>query len=214
MGAQDGYMYAFRDAEPTAKMSLVAYSDKGAVMWNNETLTIQGYLRPQEKLYTDPSGAETNLGIYGSARMANTTVNVIITGPNNNTVTLEATTDNNGHFVATYTPTTLGNYSWFALYNGKQNGGIIYEAAYTGSTDIESVAAPGSETTNPTTEPTPEQTTTPEPTTTTPAATTTAPDATENTGSGIPTTYIYAIVAVIVIVVIAVAAFMVTKRKK
>ncbi len=212
MGAEDGYMYAFKDAEPTNAFTLQAFADKSGVMWNNETLTIQGVLRPAEKFYTDPDGNQINLGSYAANRLPNATVTVTIVLPDMSSVDIPATTDNLGYFTVQYQPTAVGNYSWIAIYGGEQKGYITYEEAYTGYSSIESVAAPGSDNPTPTTSP--DQTVAPTDNPTTMPTETVAPTSTTTDNNGFPVEYIYAIVAVIVIVVIAVAAFMVTKRKK
>jgi hypothetical protein len=181
-------------------------------MWNNETLTIQGVLRPAEKFYTDPDGNQINLGSYAANRLPNATVTVTIVLPDMSSVDIPATTDNLGYFTVQYQPTAVGNYSWIAIYGGEQKGYITYEEAYTGYSSIESVAAPGSDNPTPTTSP--DQTVAPTDNPTTMPTETVAPTSTTTDNNGFPVEYIYAIVAVIVIVVIAVAAFMVTKRKK
>jgi outer membrane protein assembly factor BamB len=212
IGAEDGFLYAFRDPTPTNAFTISASANKGGEMWNNETLTIQGRLWPAEKFYTDPSGAETNLGSYGTNRLPNATVNVEIVLPDDSSVSLETTTDNKGMFTVDYHPTNVGNYSWIAVYNGEDKGYIIYDQAYTDYTTITVVAAPGSDNPTPTTSP--DQTVAPTDNPTTMPTETVAPTSTTTDNNGFPVEYIYAIVAVIVIVVIAVAAFMVTKRKK
>ncbi len=216
IGAEDGFLYAFRDPTPTNAFTISASANKGGEMWNNETLTIQGRLWPAEKFYTDPSGAETNLGSYGTNRLPNATVNVEIVLPDDSSVSLETTTDNKGMFTVDYHPTNVGNYSWIAVYNGEDKGYIIYDQAYTDYTTITVVAAPGQ--TQPTQTPAESPTATESPTPTATIQPTTSetitPTSTSTENSGIPMEYIYAIVAVVVIIVVVVGAYAYTKRKK
>ena len=80
-GSEDGSLWAFRDPVVKADFSIFAAPSKTGVMWNNETLTVAGRLWATPKLRTDFQGNPTNLGIYDSARLANTTVTLQIVKP-------------------------------------------------------------------------------------------------------------------------------------
>jgi hypothetical protein len=130
-------------------------------------------------------------------------------------MTLNATTDKNGFFSASYVPTEVGEWGWVAYYEGKRTIGYTYNEAYSNWNTISVVAAPNggsspTETSTPTQPPTASPEVTQAPTATVEPTT----EPTTTTNSGLPMEYIYAIVAVVVIVVIAVGAYAYTKRKK
>ncbi len=214
-GSEDGSLWAFRDPVVQADFKIFAAPSKTGSMWNNETLTFAGRLAPTPKLRADFQGNPTNLGIYDSARLPNTTVTVQIVKPDGSNEAINVLTDNDGKFTASYSPTATGTYSWIVFYNGQDKGFIQYNQAFTEYNTLNVVAAPGTE---PVATPTPTPTQTVAPTATpTPTASpeaTTTPTATATTNNGFPIEYVYAIVAVIVIVVIAVAAYMYMKGKK
>jgi len=214
-GSEDGYLFAFRDQQVTWDTSIYAAASKTGIMWNNETLTIQGKLWPFEITYLDDRGRQTNLGIYASNRLPNATVTLQIVLPDGTNAAVDAITDNNGYFTASYTPTEVGTYNWIAFFNGVDKQWIKYGQAFTQYTPIdvqqapiESTPAPTeAPTTTPTVEPTPILTETPTPVVTA----TVAPTATAVVDNG--SMYIYAVVAVIIIVIIAVAAYMFTRSR-
>ncbi len=215
MGSQDGYLYCFGDRAPTAAFTLNVASSKGQEMWNNETIDFEGRLQPTVKLYNDPQGDPTNLGIYDSASLPNATIILSLSKPDGSSQNLTTTTDNQGFFSFAVSPTAVGDWGWVVFYEGENKAWITYEPVYTDFNPVSVIAAPGTEATpTPTETPIVTEAPTEAPTMTPEATTTTTPAATETSGSGMPVEYIYAIVAVVVIVIIAVAAYMVTKRKK
>jgi len=174
IGSTDGKMYMFDD-HAYADFTISAATNKAAVMWNNETLVIEGRLQP---VVTD--------GLYGS-HMANglpdATVKLSLTKPDGSDVSLEKTTDDKGYFSFSYSPTDVGEWHWVAYYEGEEKPWITYGEAYTEWNPLEVVS--------------PEESPPPPP-----------PE------EGIPTEYVYAIVAVIAIIIIAVAAYAYMKRGK
>ncbi|MCW4010224.1 MAG: PQQ-binding-like beta-propeller repeat protein, partial [Candidatus Bathyarchaeota archaeon] len=131
IGAQDGFLYAFRDPLPTQAFSIYAEADKGDVVWNNETISIQGRLWPTPKTYTDPEGDPTNLGVYDTNRLANASVALSLDKPDGSNQMLTAITDNDGYFGFSFSPTSVGDWGWVALFAGEELGWIEFEEAYT-----------------------------------------------------------------------------------
>jgi outer membrane protein assembly factor BamB len=196
----DDDLYVFKDSQQT-DFTLLASSDKGSTMWNNETITVAG------RLY--PVVIGNGWGSFGSNGLPNATVNISFTKPDGTSVNQTVTTDKLGGFSLSYQPTEVGTWGWVGYYNGEQKVAITYNSAYTQFSPFNVEQAPTSAT--PTPPPTEAPTATPIPTeapTATPAVTATAAP------TSFPVEYIYAIVAVIIIIVIAVAAYMYTKRGK
>ena len=208
MGTEEGYMYAFRDPTPTNQFLLSAEANKGEVMWNNETLIIQGKLLPTPKTYNDPQGNPTTIGSYEINRLPNATVSVSIVLPDNTSETLNATTNNEGFYTVAYNPSQVGNYSWIAVYNGEKKAWITYEPAFTTYRTINVVAANSQPQTTSTPSETPSTSPTASPTATSPEVTTTPQPNTNNMQ------YVYVAIAVIVIIVVVIAAYMFLARKK
>ncbi len=189
-GSTDGKMYAFDDS-PMVDFSLVAYADKGAAIWNNETVTIEGRLTSNptmsvwnydlEKYVREPSDYHPGL--------PNAVVKVAITKPDGTDVSLETTTDKQGYFSISYSPTDVGEWGWVAYYEGMRRLGITYNQAYgewTPFTVNSPTAGPSNGDGNGT-EPPPT--------------------------AELPMEYVYAAVAVIIIVVVALLAYFFLKKK-
>jgi hypothetical protein len=216
-GADNGCVYCFDDS-PTVDFSLWAAADKGQEMWNNETITIGGQLTSNPDMLVwnyDTLSYEPQPSEY-SPPLPNANIQISLTKPDGTDLTLNATTDKNGFFTASYVPSDVGDWGWVAYYEGKRTVGLTYNEAYSNWNTISVVAAPGSSTPQTTQTPTSTTTTTATPeitqtTTTTPQSTV---EPTTTTNNGLPMEYIYAIIAVIVIVVIAVGAYVYTKQKK
>jgi outer membrane protein assembly factor BamB len=190
VGSADGTMYCFDDA-PNVSTDLWAESDKSSEMWANETMTIYGKLNP---------------GI------AYSNITVSFTKPNNDALTINATTDEMGNFQLPFNPTELGTWSWVAYYLGQIKPAITYGASFSSWYNVTVIAAPVAATPTPevtptsTPEPTPMPTSTPEPTPT--------PTPTPETVFGMSPAIAYAIVAIIIILVVAVGAYAYMRRKK
>ncbi len=215
VGTQAGYEIIFRTPEPTSQFSIYGTSNKGTTMWNNETLTVAGRLNPTPFFYNTPNEPNT-FGSYAANRLPNATITMEIVQPDNTTVALTATTDNNGFFTFNYNPTETGTYSWLVLFSGLDKGYIYYDPAYTQYTTIDVTAAPNNPTPTPvvSSTPTPISTATPAPSTSASASASLAPSSSTSSSKGISATDIYVIVAVIIIIVIAVAAYLFTRRGK
>ncbi len=183
----NGKVYCFDDS-PKVDFSVNAASSKGTMMWVSESVTIGGRLvsNPVELVWTDdtfylPTPSTQHPGL------PNANVIVSITKPDGTSINLTDTTDKNGDFSVSYTPTEVGNWGWVAFYEGKSTNGLTYNAAYT---EFNTLSV-----NNPSAGPSAEATATP----------------TQNLG--FPVEYAYAIIAVIIIAIIAVAAFLLRKKK-
>jgi hypothetical protein len=67
---------------------------------------------------------------------------ISLTKPDGTSMTLNATTDKNGFFSASYVPTEVGEWGWVAYYEGKRTIGYTYNEAYSNWNTISVVAAP------------------------------------------------------------------------
>jgi hypothetical protein len=199
IGCTDGNLYCF-DNTPVVATEIFADSDKGATMWNNETITVGGRLISHpEELVWKANFAENGTylgGIYVAEPsifappLPNQTVKLSLTTPDSKDVSLNTTTDKDGYFEFSYTPAEVGEWGWVIYYDANVKESITYDASY-GEWHPISV-------TSPTPVVTPPPTTSPTP----------------SPGAGTPVEYIYAAVAVIVIVIIAIGAYAYTKRSK
>ena len=114
----------------------------------------------------------------------NAEILVTFTKPDGTLVNVTATTDEMGLFEASYNPGVAGNWTWTAWYEGKELPHISYSYAYTEDMPLKVVSEE-------------------EPT-----------NGEEPPTEGIPTEYIYAIVAVVAIAVIAITGYTYMKRRK
>ena len=188
IGGTDGCVYCFDDS-PIVDFDISAASNKGATMWNNETIVIEGRLvsNPTQSLYvwTDENyttGAYVEIESDMHPGLPNAPVKLSLTKPDGTDVSLTTTTDNSGEFSFSYSPTEVGEWGWVVYYEGQRMKGITYDMAY-GEWNTFEVTAPG-----------------------TPAGPEPEPE-------GIPMEYVYVAVAAIVIVLVAVGAYIFLKRK-
>jgi len=184
VGSVNGQIYCFDDS-PTVDFSISAESNKGAKMWNNETIVIEGRLisNPYEMVWDGDAYVPVASDLHPG--MPNAEIKASLTKPDNTDVPLTTTTDNEGYFSFSYNPTEVGKWGWVVYYEGKRTTGLTYNMAY-GEWNEVTVTSPT--TSNGGVQPPPEK--------------------------GIPTEYIYAIVAVIAIIIIAIAAYAYMKRGK
>ena len=187
IGSSDGNVYCFDDS-PTVDFGISAASNKGAKMWSNETIVIEGRLisNPNEMVWDGSAYVPVASNLHPG--IPNAEIKASFTKPDNTDVPLTTTTDNKGYFSFSYNPTELGDWGWVVYYDGERTKGLTYNWAY-GQWNEVTVTSPTSSNGEPTNgeEPPPE---------------------------GIPTEYIYAIVAVIAIIIITVAAYAYMKRGK
>ncbi len=203
VGSGDGNVYCFDDS-PAVGFTLHAESSKSSEMWNNETITISGYLNANPNELTWSEGQYVAVASSMHPGLPNATVHVSFTTPAQENMDLTATTDNNGYFTISCSPTELGAWGWVAYYEGSNRTGITYNEVYSEWNTISVVSAPSGGSSEPQVTATPEST---------PDGTTQQPtDA--NTASGIPVEYIYLAVAVVVLVVIGIGAYVYNKRTK
>jgi len=179
IGSGDHNVYCFSD-EPTVEMYVFAESDKGAQMWSNETMTICGELHAIQT--NNATGEVFYPGIMDA------TVLVTLIDPDLNQIDVTATTDMDGNFEVSYSPTKVGDWSWMAWYEGQAFMSHSYSEAFGEANFVEVTSPPTEEPNGNGEEPPPEE--------------------------GIPMEYVYAIVAVIAIAVIAIAAYAYMRRKK
>jgi outer membrane protein assembly factor BamB len=200
VGAVNGKVYCFDDS-PVVSTTIYAASNKGAEMWNNETIVISGTLYSNPIIFKWEANIAEN-GTYLGGRYAaypadfhpgipNATVKLCLTKPGGTEIYLTATTDKKGKFNFTYSPTEVGEWGWVVYYEGetkpKTKPSLTYADSY-GEWNAFKVTAP------PTSAP-PEQPT-PQP------------------EQGYPTEYIWAAAIIIIIAIIAAAAYILIKRKK
>ena len=187
IGSCDRNVYCFDDS-PTVDASISAAANKGAKMWSNETIVIEGRLisNPNEMVWDGSAYVPVASNLHPG--IPNAEIKASFTKPDNTDVPLTTTTDNKGYFSFSYNPTELGDWGWVVYYDGERTKGLTYNWAY-GQWNEVTVTSPTSSNGEPTNgeEPPPE---------------------------GIPTEYIYAIVAVIAIIIITVAAYAYMKRGK
>ncbi len=192
--AVNGKIYCF-DNSPTVDFSINADSSKGSEMWVNEMVTISGRLsaNPMELVWQD--GAYVSVESSSHPGLPDSTVKLSLTQPDGTDVPLTTTTDKNGYFTFSYTPTQTGMWGWTVYYEGELSEGLTYNQAYSAFNNLNVINPPSSST---------------------PAASSqvTNTDTGETSEGGIAVEYIYAIVAVIVIVIVAAGAYLYMKRGK
>ncbi len=97
VGSNDWNVYCFSNG-PTVSTSITAGSNKLQVL-TNESLVISGQLTP---------------GI------PNAQITVALTTPDSSSIDLSTSTDQKGFFSMAYSPSTAGDWSWTAKYDGNQ----------------------------------------------------------------------------------------------
>jgi outer membrane protein assembly factor BamB len=184
IGSTDGVFYMFDD-HAYADFTIVAATNKGAQMYNTETLVIEGRLQPTvtDDLY----------GSYPANGLPDATVKLSLTTPAGSDVSMDTTTDDYGYFSFSYSPTEVGEWGWVVYFEGGEHPWITYNEAY-GSWNPLTVNEPPGTGGNGNgngngngTEPPP--------------------------ADGIPIEYVYAAIAVVVIVVVVIVAYMLLRRK-
>jgi hypothetical protein len=182
IGSADGIMYMF-DEQETVPFGISATANKVGQMWNNETLTIAGRLVPANGYVSDEG---VQYGSYDANGLPGATVKMSLTKPDGTDVSLEATTDKDGYFSFSYSPTDVGEWGWVVYFDGGEHPWIMYAQAYGEWTPI-SVNSPSAG-----------------------GGSTPPPSGGEE---GFPLVYVYVAVAVIVIVIVAFAAYMLLRKK-
>jgi outer membrane protein assembly factor BamB len=193
IGGMDRNIYCFDDS-PVVDMTINAAADKGAAMWNNETINIAGQLisNPNQMLYQwNIVDGELEGGSYVPVEsdmhpgVPNAEIKLSLTTPGGEDVPLTTTTDNSGKFSFSYDPTEVGDWGWVIYYDGQRTTGLEYSSAY-GEWNAFTVASP---TASGQTEPEPEP-------------------------NALPMEAIYLAIAVIIIVVVALGVYIFLKGKK
>lgn len=194
-GCDDGKLYCFDDS-PIVPTTISAAPDKGKVMWNNETMRIRGTLisNPDMQVWV-PNPDNSTIGFYSAEPsefnppLPKQTVKITFSKPDGQDVTLTTTTDKNGNFEFSYSPTEAGDWGWVVYYDANVKESITYDASYGEWNPFTVTASPSSVSPTPTPTPTP-------------------------TPAGTPVEYIYAAVAIIAIILIAIGAYVYTRRSK
>ncbi len=210
VGSSDGCVYCFDDS-PSVDFTLQAESNKGAEMWNNETLTIRG------QLVANPTQTYWDNGTYRSIPsdmhppLPNATIQVSFTKPDGSDMPLTAITDSAGYFTISCDLTETGTWGWAAYYDGMTSPGLTYNSVNTQWNQINVIAAPNS---TPVTSSEPQTTTPSSMTTTTTTESAQTPTETATNAAQIPAEYIYAVIAVIVIIVAIAGIYIYNRQSK
>jgi outer membrane protein assembly factor BamB len=208
IGGCDGMVKCFDDS-PVVSMSIQAESNKGATMWNNETIQIRGQLLSNPiKLEWVADETNPTQGVFKQVAsefrpaIPNATIQLYLTKPDGSDVSVTTTTDKAGNFEFSYNPAVVGTWGWVVNYEGEAKVAITYASANSEWNSVNVVAAPDG------------SSTTVAPATTTTAALTTTSTAAPATFGGDALTITYAVVGVIIVVIIAIAAYVYTKRTR
>jgi len=184
-----GYLHCFANTDPTFSIpvaSIFASSNKGAEMFANEEMLIEGQLSATQTFATDIISPEDF-----HPPLPYTTVYLTVVNPDGTSNTESAVTDANGNFNFTITPTQTGQTQWLVYFEGMQTlDGNYMEGAYSAYSTVDVVSQGGSpsDTSSPSGEATP-----------------VPPIAME---------YIYAIVGIIVALIVVVAVVMLLRNRK
>jgi hypothetical protein len=183
-----GILHCFTNDEaefavPTAE--IFASSNKGAEMYANEAMLIEGRLTAKQTFDTVLINAED----YHPA-LPYTEVTFTFVNPDSTTETQTAVTDSTGYFNFTVTPTKLGACQWLVYFEGMQTlNGQYMDGAYTPYAAINVVSGSG-------------------------PIDTSTPSTTETPGPVLSMEYIYAIVGIIVALIVIVAVVMLLRNRK
>ena len=184
-GSADRSIYCFDDS-PMVDFSISAESNKGTKLWSNETVVISGRLvsNPMEITW-DGNSSYVSIASDMHPGLPDATIKVSFTKPDGTDVTLDTTTDKQGYFSLSYSPTDTGEWGWVAYYDGMRTLGIQYNQAYGewNPFTVNSPAAGG------------------------------GGDGGNEAQTAFPMEYVYAAIAVIVIVVVVFLAYFLLKRK-
>jgi len=119
-GHGNSYVYCFDDS-PTVPITVWADQDKGAEMWNNETITLSGGVYTT-RIYNIPENEEAGTPeIYEEyyPPIPNAEVVGIFVGPDGSTEEVEVMADEDGLFMMQFNPTEKGEWSWTVWYPGR-----------------------------------------------------------------------------------------------
>jgi outer membrane protein assembly factor BamB len=185
IGGCDGNVYCFDDS-PLVDISIAAEASK-TEMWSNETIEIRGRLisNPMEATW-DGNSTYVNVPSDMHPALPDVEIKASLTKPDGTDVSLTATTDKDGYFSFSYSPTDVGEWGWVVYYDGVRTSGLTYDQAY-GEWNPFTVNSP-----------------------------TVAPSdqGTEPTATAFPMEYVYAAIAIIVIVVVVFLAYFFLKGRK
>ncbi|MCW4024133.1 MAG: PQQ-binding-like beta-propeller repeat protein [Candidatus Bathyarchaeota archaeon] len=183
--SNDGHLYAFiGGAQGT--VNIYAQSNKGESMLANEATIIAGGLNGYQFFQ---SQADPNNNATFTPPLENQTVNLIWVNPDGSSEEISTTTDHEGFFNFTYTPTTSGEASWLVYFPGTElASGLNLNEAYTPYTSINVMgeSTPGPE----------------------------SPTASSESPPIIPTDYLYIIIGIIVAIIVIVAIVMLLRSRK
>jgi hypothetical protein len=188
VGSNDGYVVAFIKSPETT--TIFADSDKGNTMAVKETTLIQGELTTT-KHFVSPLESDI-IQTFSHVEIPYATVNLAWVNTDGTSQQLSTTTDRQGKFNFTFTPTLAGANKWLVFFDGStSSSGVYLPQAYSSYVSMNVVGGPT---------PTPSNGETATPT---------------NNGNGsIDMNYVYAIVGIIVALVVVIAIVMLLRRKK
>jgi outer membrane protein assembly factor BamB len=198
-GSTDGNVYCFDDS-PVVDMNLWAESNKGAQMYNTETLEICGALQanPIEYIWDPNEEDDYETGTWVAQPNAyhpgipNVEIELYLTKPDGSDVSLTTTTDEDGYFEFSYSPTDIGEWGWVVNFAGGVHPGLTYAPAY-GEWNPFNVNSPTAGPSN--------------------GNGNGNGNGTEPPPAGLPMEYVYAAIAVIIIVVVAFLAYIFLRKK-
>jgi len=183
-----GYLHCFANNEPefaVPKAEIFASSNKGAEMFANEPMIIEGGLSALQ-VFDSPLVSPED---YHPA-LPYSTVTLTFINPDSSSTSQTAITDANGYFNFTVTPTQVGQCQWLVYFDGMQTlNGQFMDGAYTTYSTIDVVQQGG-------------------------GGETTSPSATATPAPPIQDTTIYAIVGIIVALIVIVAVVMLLRNRK
>jgi len=186
MTGNDGYCYAFFGTTE-GETTVYGNSNKGDTMLLNEPTLIEGGLYTGS--YFESPYDSNNNQTFTDVRVPYATVHLVWVNPDSTSEELLTTTDIEGNFNFTYTPTVAGTAQWLLYFDGSiASTGSVLGQAYS---DYKTMNVMG------------EQTPTPE-----------TPTPTPTTGPILPIEYVYVIVGIIVALVIVLAAVMLLRKRK
>jgi outer membrane protein assembly factor BamB len=203
IGATTGKVYCFDDA-PTVDIDIWAESNKGAQMYNTETIEICGALtaNPIEYVWDPNEEDDYETGSWVATEstfhpgVPNSEVQLYLTKPDGTDDMLTTTTDKWGYFEFSYSPTDVGEWGWVVNFEGGVHPAITYSPAY-GEWNPLTVNSPTAGPSNGNGNSNGDGN----------------GNGTEPPPAGLPMEYVYAVIAVIIIVVVAALAYFFLRKK-
>ena len=151
VGSGDGSVYAFDDKQ-ILPMGISATIDKGSQILSGETITLSGRLNTSQRFFVEaePTLGSGQIDEWYYPGIPSAKLSVLLTNPNQASVTLNATTDSKGFFNVSYSPNVAGNWTYSVWYPGQEfpGDGFSYSAIQSDTKTLE-VTAPVTPTPSP-----------------------------------------------------------------